>query len=289
MQEESQLAAVDIVLTWVDGADPAWIRSRARYYWGQNSRHRWTDSGELIRAISSISQYATWVNRVFVVHADSQIPPAVHTQVTPIPHSAIIPEDHLPTFCSCSIEAYIHRIPGLSECFLYANDDVFLTQETSREEFFVGMQNKVYISSCRTKQISPADRIADHSVVRLLKALSAARQGEPSALSYLARVRRFLEVALWRNGLYNADQLLLTKSAERRYPPLHGVFALRKSVCEELWQVFEVELAQSTLSKFRTSTDIAFLNYLALYWGVYNGSSVLVDLPEAKFSFMSCE
>ena len=40
-----------------------------------------------------------------------------------VTHSQIFPnEDDLPTFNSNAIEAHLHKIPGLAECFLYMND-----------------------------------------------------------------------------------------------------------------------------------------------------------------------
>lgn len=54
-----------------------------------------------------------------------------HPRVTIVPHSRIFRNlSHLPTFSSPAIEANLHRIPGLSQQWLYFNDDVFLTQPT---------------------------------------------------------------------------------------------------------------------------------------------------------------
>ena len=38
-------------------------------------------------------------------------------------------KSHLPTFSSPAIEAHIHRIPGLSQNFIYFNDDVMFGKE----------------------------------------------------------------------------------------------------------------------------------------------------------------
>ena len=44
--------------------------------------------------------------------------------------------DDLPTFSSPAIESNIHRIPGLSENFVYLNDDILLLQPVSKEMFY---------------------------------------------------------------------------------------------------------------------------------------------------------
>ena len=52
---------------------------------------------------------------------------ADHSCIRVVPHSEIFPDTgDLPTFNSHAIEACLHRIPDLSENFLYFNDDVFL-------------------------------------------------------------------------------------------------------------------------------------------------------------------
>ena len=42
----------------------------------------------------------------------------------------------LPTFSSAAIESNLHRIPGLSENFLYLNDDILLNQPVSIHDFY---------------------------------------------------------------------------------------------------------------------------------------------------------
>ena len=47
-------------------------------------------------------------------------------------------EQYLPTFNSTSIESLLYRIPGLSDRFVYFNDDIFLIQPTKLSDFFDG-------------------------------------------------------------------------------------------------------------------------------------------------------
>ena len=50
-----------------------------------------------------------------------------HPNVRVVTHKDIFPNpDHLPTFSSPAIEINMHRIPGLSNRFIYSNDDLFL-------------------------------------------------------------------------------------------------------------------------------------------------------------------
>lgn len=43
---------------------------------------------------------------------------------------------HLPTFSSPAIESHIHRIPGLSQKFVYLNDDVMFGKDVWPDDFF---------------------------------------------------------------------------------------------------------------------------------------------------------
>ena len=45
-------------------------------------------------------------------------------------------QSHLPTFSSPAIESHVFRIPGLSERFLYLNDDVMFGQPIWPDDFY---------------------------------------------------------------------------------------------------------------------------------------------------------
>jgi hypothetical protein len=44
--------------------------------------------------------------------------------------------DYLPTFSSTAIEHNLHKIAGLSEKFIYLNDDIFFGLHTSLDDFY---------------------------------------------------------------------------------------------------------------------------------------------------------
>ncbi|XP_069085115.1 N-acetylglucosamine-1-phosphotransferase subunits alpha/beta isoform X2 [Pleurodeles waltl] len=54
---------------------------------------------------------------------------------------------HLPTFSSPAIETHIHRIPGLSQKFIYMNDDVMFGKDVWPDDFFSHSKGqKVYLT-----------------------------------------------------------------------------------------------------------------------------------------------
>jgi len=91
-------------------------------------------------AFRGIEQNADWINRVIlIVQQESQIPPWLnrkHKKLKIIYHKDFIPRRFLPTFNSNVIELFTHRIKGLSENFLIANDDMIIVGKVSPEDFF---------------------------------------------------------------------------------------------------------------------------------------------------------
>ncbi|BFZ05151.1 hypothetical protein BsWGS_08190 [Bradybaena similaris] len=100
---------------------------------------RFEDNEELRYSLRSIEQFAPWVRHIFIV-TNGQIPYWLNLdnpRLTIITHDEIfLNSSHLPTFSSPAIEANIHRIPGLSDKFLYLNDDVMFGSPVWPDDFF---------------------------------------------------------------------------------------------------------------------------------------------------------
>ncbi|MDR2605131.1 MAG: Stealth CR1 domain-containing protein, partial [Desulfovibrio sp.] len=136
---------VDVVYTWVNGADPAHAAERARYLREQRDIHengleqaRFRDNEELRYSMRALERCAPWVRSVILV-TDRQIPAWLkrdHPSVRIADHTEFIPARFLPTFNSHVIEAWLHEIPGLAEHYIYLNDDVFLARPCRKTEFF---------------------------------------------------------------------------------------------------------------------------------------------------------
>jgi hypothetical protein len=93
-----------------------------------SERERWYRGvGEITYAVRSVVKHMPWVRTVHVV-TDAQHPPVdaallAGGRVRVVDHAAIIPDAYRPVFASTIIESCLHRIPGLSEVWLYDNDD----------------------------------------------------------------------------------------------------------------------------------------------------------------------
>lgn len=107
---------IDVVYTWVNGSDPAFIQDLHKYIPVPNDINaavsRFNDKDELRYSLRSLEMYAPWVRHVYII-TNGQIPNWLdmdNERMTLISHHDIFPnKNHLPTFSSPAIESHIHR------------------------------------------------------------------------------------------------------------------------------------------------------------------------------------
>lgn len=252
MQSNEQ--TIDFVVTWVDGADPEWLACRDEYLAKEEPRpwNSWTtgdkrfrDWGLLPYWFRSIEKFAPWVHRVYFVTAGT-VPSWLNEncpKLKVIRHEDFIPVKYLPTFNSHTIEWNLYRIEGLSERFVYFNDDIYLTSYTRPEVFF--------------KNGLPRD-----SAVLGASYLS---RTQPSYVAYSAMIlnehfdmRRVIREhpGKWLNPKYGFKNLMktITLLPQGRFVGMstdHLTYSLLKETYRELWEL-EPELLDRTCSdRFR--------------------------------------
>ncbi|MGP5001813.1 stealth conserved region 3 domain-containing protein [Glutamicibacter ardleyensis] len=142
---------IDAVYTWVDSSDPKWRSSYHEYkelipagisHASSRDLARYTSRDELKYSLRSLEMNLPWIRNIYIVSA-GQVPEwlkSSHSKITIIDHEEIFssPEDCLPTFNSHAIETQISRIDGLSEHFIYVNDDIFFGRPLSPNTFYTG-------------------------------------------------------------------------------------------------------------------------------------------------------
>ncbi|XP_030576539.1 N-acetylglucosamine-1-phosphotransferase subunits alpha/beta [Archocentrus centrarchus] len=114
------------------------------------SASRFEDNEELRYSLRSVEKHAPWVRHIFIV-TNGQIPSWLNLdnpRVSVITHQDIfLNHSHLPTFSSPAIETHIHRIPGLSQKFIYLNDDVMFGKDVWPDDFYSHSKGqKVYLT-----------------------------------------------------------------------------------------------------------------------------------------------
>nr|XP_004650281.2 N-acetylglucosamine-1-phosphotransferase subunits alpha/beta [Jaculus jaculus] len=114
------------------------------------SASRFEDNEELRYSLRSIEKHAPWVRNIFIV-TNGQIPSWLNLdnpRVTIVTHQDVFRNvSHLPTFSSPAIESHIHRIEGLSQKFIYLNDDVMFGKDVWPDDFYSHSKGqKVYLT-----------------------------------------------------------------------------------------------------------------------------------------------
>ncbi|MGC9667532.1 stealth family protein [Planosporangium sp. 12N6] len=247
---------IDVVYTWVDGADPAWRARRDRAL-GEHAaalneqaanESRYTSRDELRYSMRSLFQYAPWVRRIWLV-TDDQVPPwldTAHHQITVVSHRELFAgRGLLPTFNSHAIETQLHRIEGLSEHFLYFNDDVMLGRPVQPQAFFhANGLSKLFPS---TAKIDPS---------------------EPSVL----------DAPVTAAGKNNRRLIHAGFARRVTYKMKHCPHPLRRSVLEELSGRYAEELENTARHQFRHPDDVSLPSSLYHYYAHLTGRAVVGDL-----------
>ena len=249
---------IDIVFSWVDGSSAEFQRLRAKRMQsyvvgiGDDSAARYRQLDELKYALRSVYLYAPWIRRIFIV-TDSPRPSWLdeHPLVTLVPSEDFFTDAaNLPTHNSHAIETQLHHIEGLSEHFLYSNDDMFFARPVGPEMFF-----------------SPG------GITRFIEATTRVGLGsnnlERSGYENAARVNREL-----LRGKFGA---VTTRHLE------HAPTPLRRSVLAEMELEFAEDFARTAGSPFRASTDISVTNSLYHFYALLTGRAVVQPNARVKY------
>ena len=141
---------VDIVITWVENS-PEFQKEKEKWLskggYQKPSIPRYSDNLELKYLLRSIEKNFPNYNNIYLVVKDGQFPKYLKQdsdRLIVINHSDIIPKENLPLFNSRAIEMYIHRIPNLSEYYIYSNDDFIFNNPISKN-FYIDDDKLPYV------------------------------------------------------------------------------------------------------------------------------------------------
>lgn len=232
------LQEVDVVFTWVNDKDPKWCEKfnyfseRYKQPSGLYSkdRARFTNHNELYYSLHSVRTFLPWVRKIFIV-TDGQKPDwlEISNNIIIIDHSVIIDKQYLPTFNSHVIEAHLHKIPDLSENFIYFNDDVFVARPLLREHFF------------------RANGIASLFL---------------SSKSLDAMLGRGVITPTLQASLNVRSLLRITYGIEIDIPLVHTYVPLKKSMFKRAWELYNNEIENFLRNKFRGGQDLNLATFL---------------------------
>lgn len=244
---------IDVVYTWVNGADSVWRRKRAEAEAGRApgartaaipesdlaaGEIRYLNRDELRFSLRSLAAHAPWVRHVYLV-TDEQRPEWLveDDRLTVVDHRDLFPDSSmLPVFNSHAIETVLHRIPGLAEHFLYLNDDGFFLREQKPQQYF---------TTAGAARFFP-------SPTKINDLGSFAEPHEAAAMNNRALLEQRFGVTITQGML-------------------HSPYPHRRSYLEELTERHAVDIERTRASRFRSGTDLSLVSSLAQHSGHLDG------------------
>lgn len=262
---------IDFVVTWLDSNDPKWQEEYHRYKGeiksGDHSDARYRNWDDMFRYwFRSVENYAPWVNKVFLV-TNGKFPDWInpdHPKIVLIKHSDFIPEKYLPTFNSCTIELNLGRIEGLSENFVYFNDDCYLNQPIEPTYYFRdglpcdNTEERVFNAAIYSPERSFDNYLHRTCDVGLLNCHFNRREVVKRSIS------KWMNPHLSLQGLFVSIFLtILKRKMFEGFRGFHVEQPMMKSTFTEIWDKYE-PLMNVSCSRFRE--DFSLNPYIIRYW-----------------------
>lgn len=281
----NQQDAIDIVYTWVNGSDFLWrssfnniskknkIRVREKLF-----KMRFVDGEELRFSLRSIEKYAINIVRyIFIIVANNstQIPHWLnlsHPKIRIVTHhmifGSLIPEEYkndsnsIFNFNSVAIENCLANIPGLSNEFVYFNDDFFIGQPVQKSDFF-DSENRPKIYS-NERNYNDIKKINAKYSKRGLKDFGFLKYEASLTYTLLLFQEKFKKIA-YRD-------------------PSHVCFPVSKSLLIECKELFLNEINETIKHQFRSINDVK-MQFITFQYGYLTNKIVTINVSDEKAYF----
>lgn len=266
---------IDVILPWVDAADPEWSELRQKYSLkieniqkNSTSITRFESWDNLKYIFRGIEKCMPWVNNIFFV-TYGHLPSFLNLECSKlhiINHKDYIPEKYLPTFNSNTIEINYHRIEKLSENFILFNDDLFPLQPIKESYYF---KNNCVCDEAVERALCPNVQELD-SHVNMYRAVNMM-----ILINKYFHKREVQRKNWWKwYNLGYGKRLIRTVALAHYYDfdyfsiP-HMAVAMKKSVIKKIWELEPEAMDISSSNKFRNYSDIS--QYIFRFWKLCEG------------------
>jgi hypothetical protein len=274
---------IDFVVTWVDGSDREWQRSKAQYTGASapetaasdqpmlidDSEERYRDWDLLPYWFRGIETCAPWVRNVYFV-TQGHLPPWLnrdHPKLKIVSHDAYIPSEYLPTFNSHTIELNMHKLPGISDHFVYFNDDMFLLKEVAPTLFFrKGVPRDML--AFQPVVANPRNPVMSHIYLNNTLVLSKYFNKREGIRKYSGHYFNLAYPSLY--FFYNLLEMAFPLFTG--FYTVHGPSPFMKKTFETLWEKEGEMLHRTCLHRLRSSEDVS--PYLLREWQKLSGAFV---------------
>ena len=245
--EQEHAFDIDLVFTWVNSDDPDWQKMYSQYKPDFNSdatsTSRFLSRDELKYALRSWDKYGSFIRNIYIV--SNCAPPEwldlSNSRISWVYHEEIMPREALPTFSSHAIETSLHNIQGLSNYFIYSNDDFLLVKPLEKNNFY-------YANGIAKLRLEPYGNVN-----------GGVTFGEPDYLNAARNSNALLEGKFGRT----TTQL-----------HTHSPQSMRCDILRKMNEEFQVDFERTLLNKFRDMSDIAVTGYLYHHYALLSGNAL---------------
>lgn len=263
---------IDLILPWVDGSDPAWLKEKEKYnkfyniLTEENTNTRFQSWDNLQYIFRGIEKYMPWINKVFFVtwgHLPKWINLTCNRLVI-IKHEDYIPSKYLPTFNSNVIEMNYFRIRQLSENFILFNDDLFPLRPIPEEYYF---QDNLPCEEAVETHMVLNGQMTDQLLYTFVNNMLIINRHfhKPEVVRknwrkwfhpiYGKRLRQNISLRYW----HNFESFV--------YP--HEAKPMQKSTMKEIWEKEPEIMDKVSCNKFRSYSDVT--QNLVSMWQICSG------------------
>ena len=272
---------IDFVVTWVDNTDSAWLTEKKKYEQQlgvaacqeNNGEERYRDWDFFRYWFRAVEKYAPWVRNVYLV-TYGHIPKWLNTsapKLRVVNHEDFIPDKYLPVFSCNPIELNLYRIEGLSEHFVYFNDDMFLNKPVIPEDFFRG--GKPNYAALANPIRNDSNCGFDHMRFTTIGLVNREFTNEISFIMKEHPER-------WFAKQYGVQIIHNLRAFDDGYLPgmafSHLGVPFRKSMMSRAWEDIPSELDQTSRHRFRTDKDV--IHQVFSLWEMLKGEFCPVAL-----------
>lgn len=263
---------IDVVIIWVDSSDKEWQASKAlhsgRPLDADGDAKRYRDWDNLQYIFRGIEKFMPWVRKVHFVTCGHK-PVWLNTsceKINWVQHKDYMSKKYLPTFSSHPIELNLHRIKGLSDKFIYFNDDTFVVDYIKAEDFF-GKTGLPYDTAINTRITSidyndPMGNIA-------LNNTAIINSHFDKNISIKSNWKKWLNLEYGISNLIRSITFLPYPNFTGFLNP-HLPAPFLKSSFEAVWRAEPGILDFVSSNKFRSKLDVN--QYLIRDWQIVSGN-----------------
>ncbi len=261
---------IDLVVPWVDGSDPDWLNQKSEYKRKSQSSFQEQkmsrDWGLMRYWFRGVENNLPWVRKIHFItwgHLPNWLN-TDHPKLHIVKHEDYMPTEFRPTFSSIPLELNIHRIQGLTEKFIFANDDMFFIEPIAQDYYFDGDL------PCDCLHLMPITEGCDHTFGHILWNNIARINRNFTMKDCVKQNKEKWFAPAYSKRILDANQLAYALENFPGFRNEHLPIPLLKSTLEEVWKKEPSLLRYTCRHKFRSIKDVNI--WLVRYWQLVSGN-----------------